>query len=138
MCVVSAMGDHYDKQFDPFKRYIPPHNPIPSFPDPIPQNPFDWTKAFINQVSRLEFEELKRQVEDMKKILKVAVEYDKSNNEPHCEIETKVRVLKEIAKLVGVDLNDVFPTASVAPLSSFNVTYNPNVPYTLTANSGSL
>ena len=112
MCVVSAMGDHYKDQFDPFKKYI--SDPTP-FGKSLQQNDADWSKLFKKEVTREEFNELKRQVEEMKKILKVAAEYDARNNEPHCEIEDKVKLLKEIAKLVGVDMSDVFPQTILQP-----------------------
>lgn len=124
MCVVSAMGDHYKDQFDPFKKYIPnqPIGPIPMSPIPNQNpDPLDWLKKFQKDVTREEFNELKRQVEEMKKILKVAAEYDARNNEPHCEIEDKVKLLKEIAKLVGVNLDDVFPPPITSGLLQTNI-----------------
>jgi hypothetical protein len=51
---------------------------------------------------------LKKEVEEMKELLKRAVEYDERNNEPHCEIEEKVEVLKKVAELLGVDLDSIF------------------------------
>jgi hypothetical protein len=43
----------------------------------------------------------------MKALLRRAKEYDVANNEPDCEIEEKMALLKRIAELVGVDLSDV-------------------------------
>lgn len=104
MCVVSMVGDHYkDKWGDQewWKRTypsIPPFNPnTPSIPQQL-----------IPSVSRAEFEELKREVEEMKKLLIRAAEYDKRNNEPNCEMEDKVALLKKVAEMVGVDLKEVF------------------------------
>lgn len=87
MCVVSMIGDHYsDKWKQPNYQQI-----FSTFPE----------------VSRHEFEALKKEVLEMKELLKKAVEYDKKNNEPACEIEEKVALLKKIAELVGVDLKDI-------------------------------
>ena len=94
MCSVSMAGDHFTETFP---------NRYPTFFTPEPTMPA--------HVSRTEFEALKRDVEDMKKLLLRAKEYDEKNNEPHCEMEEKVALLKQIAKLVGVDLSDVFPQA---------------------------
>ena len=44
----------------------------------------------------------------MKALLIRAKEYDERNNEPHCEMEEKVELLKKIAAAVGVDLSEVF------------------------------
>lgn len=131
MCVVSAMGDHYQGQFDPFKKYIA--DPAP-FGKPLIQPLPD----FKQQVTREEFNELKRQVEEMKKILKVAAEYDARNNEPHCEIEDKVKLLKEIAKLVNVDLSDVFPQTIMQPFMQTNIGDQPGSVITTTSVTGSI
>lgn len=44
----------------------------------------------------------------MKELLKRAVKYDRDNDQPNCEMEEKIQFLREVAKYVGVDLNDVF------------------------------
>ena len=36
-----------------------------------------------------------------------AKEYDERNNEPDCEVDEKMDLLRRVAKLVGVDLDDV-------------------------------
>lgn len=61
----------------------------------------------IPEVSKLEFDQLKKEVIEMKELLRKAKIYDEENNEPDCEIETKMNFLREIAKLVGVELDDV-------------------------------
>lgn len=88
MCTVSMIGDHYS---DKWKKP-------------------DYTNIFNNfpSISRPEFDALKKEVEEMKKLLERALAYDKANNEPHCEMEDKVKLLKQVAKMVGVDLDTVF------------------------------
>ena len=75
--------------------------------------PVAWptTLPHVPEVSKVEFEELKRQVAEMKVLLKRAKEYDERNNEPHCEIEDKMEFLRQVAKLVGISLDDVIPVA---------------------------
>ena len=100
MCVVSMVGDHFndkwkDKQF-----------------------PSTWTWPGagaggtgyppLNTPSKAEFDALRAEVLEMKQLLLRAVEYDKRNNEPACEMEEKVAVLKRVAAMVGVDLKDIF------------------------------
>lgn len=95
MCSVSMVGDHYNDLF----KVKPWYPQIPQWPS-APQQ-YEIT------VSRSEFEELKRQVEEMKALLARAKEYDARNGEPDCEVNEKMDVLRRVAKLVGVDLDDV-------------------------------
>lgn len=96
MCTVSMVGDHYNQLFR--------QNPIiHSWPNTV--GPTQTT--ITEYVPRHEFEQLKRQVEEMKALLARAKEYDARNGEPDCEIEEKMDVLRRVAKLVGVDLDSV-------------------------------
>jgi len=52
-------------------------------------------------------ETIKKEVEEMKALLKRAKEYDEKNNEPNCEIEEKMVMLRKFADAVGIDLDDV-------------------------------
>lgn len=89
MCVVSMVGDHYNDKFE--KNY-------PGvWPDPLNSPP----------ITRQEFDELKRDVKEMKELLKRAKKYDEDNNEPDCEIAEKFKKLQEIAKLVNIDLDEL-------------------------------
>ena len=90
MCTVSMVGDHYSDIFKQKMLHVAQEG---------------WS---IPSVSRQEFDDLRRQVEEMKALLVRAKEYDERNNEPHCEMEDKVALLKQVAKLVGVSLEDVF------------------------------
>lgn len=95
MCTVSMVGDHY-------RDLLPTKYPwIPADFSPNQTIPTDY-------VPRHEFDALKREIEEMKKLLQRAKEYDERNNEPHCEMDEKVALLKKVAELVGVDLSDVF------------------------------
>jgi hypothetical protein len=44
----------------------------------------------------------------MKKLLIKAKIYDEQNNEPNCEMEDKIALLKRVADMVGVSLDDIF------------------------------
>ena len=105
MCVVSMVGDHYGDWFP--KNPPSPFNPF-SNPNqqPIIINPpqqLNWP----SQVSKVEFDALKKEVEHMKALLIKAKLYDEKNNEPDCEVEDKMKLLREIAKVVGIDLDEV-------------------------------
>lgn len=96
MCTVSMIGDHYGEKFRPMW----PQQPLqPSTIQTITLPP---------AISREEFDALKRDVEEMKALLKRAKAYDEANGEPDCEMDEKVALLKRVAELVGVDLSEVF------------------------------
>lgn len=107
MCVVSFIGDHYSDKWNqpPYRQIIDivktigiddyGNEQIPAFPD------------LVKGVTRQEFDQLKKDVEEMKELLKKAKIYDEVNHEPDCELESKMTKLREIAKLVGIDLDDV-------------------------------
>jgi len=97
MCAVSMIGDFYGNKFAP---YVSP--PLPLQPV-VPQ--INWP---VITVLPADFEQLKRDVAEMKELLKRAKDYDERNGEPACEKDEKVAVLKAVAKLVGVDLTEIF------------------------------
>lgn len=90
MCVVSFVGDHYGEKFKPY--FQDQQTTVTSWP----QSP-----------TQQEFDKLKKEVLEMKELLRKAKIYDEKNNEPNCEIEDKMNFLREVAKRVGVDLDDV-------------------------------
>lgn len=115
MCVVSKMGDHYtdkwkDKYPLPNGTGFPtqPLEPYQPLTNPAKIDESILTELFKREITRQEFDDLKKEVEEMKKILTLAAEYDKRNNEPHCEMEQKVDLLKKMAGLFGISLDDIF------------------------------
>lgn len=121
MCVVSMIGDHYSDKFrdDWYKRFVPwtpPVNPIwPYTPIPLNPHPLEGgggtggtSTTFILMATKEEFDALKKEVEEMKKLLIKAKIYDEKNNEPNCEIDAKIELLKKFAEIVGIDLSDIF------------------------------
>lgn len=99
MCIVSAVGDYWR--------------------DGLPQKPYypsieDYLKQPLMppQISRAEFDALKKDVEELKKLLVAAKKYDEAVGEPDCELEDKVALIKRLAKLVGVSMNEIFGEGS--------------------------
>ena len=90
MCVVSMVGDHYADKWRDWA-------PTPGIAHPAPPQ----------GVRRDEFDQFRRDVEEMKKLLKRAKEYDERNGEPDCEIDEKMALLRRVAEAVGVSLDDV-------------------------------
>jgi hypothetical protein len=86
------------------------------YQDRLPQKPYwDRIEKFMQpeiktiypmpEVSREEFEDLKKTVEDMKQLLQKAKEYDERTGQPDCKNEDKIALIKKVAELVGVDIN---------------------------------
>ena len=88
MCTVSMIGDHYNDMWE--RRF-----------------PHEWPSIPVDTVSRQEFEELKRQVLEMRELLARAKKYDEDHSEPECEVEEKMAILRKVAEAVGIDLDDV-------------------------------
>lgn len=100
MCTVSNIGDYAGKRWPQEYPWAQPYvdpGADPRFPPSYP----------LPGVSREEFERLKKEVEEMKKLLAAAQKFDEATDQPHCEHEEKVKMLKRFAELVGVDLKDV-------------------------------
>ncbi len=93
MCVVSNIGDTYR---DMFPKQWPnvPANPV----YPIPE------------ISRHEFEALRKEVLELKELLKAAKKFDDATGQPDCEMDHKVKFLKQIAEALGVDMSEVLPS----------------------------
>ena len=105
MCFVSMVGDHYRDMWKERPWYPP--GPAAPMPDRVPiviQGP--------PEISRAEFDELRRQVAEMKELLKRAKKYDEDNGEPDCEIDEKMDLLRRVAKMVGISLDDVIKPAT--------------------------
>lgn len=84
MCVVSNVGDFYKDKWK----------------DPIYPQVFEG--VFTREVSREEFNKLKKEVQEIKRLLKNAAELDKVTSQPNCENEDKIGFLRQIFKLLGV------------------------------------
>lgn len=102
MCAVSMVGDHYRDKWNqqPWAQPAMPYQPMGGIGAAIGAQPMQY-------VPRYEFDKLKAEVEEMKALLIRAKAYDEANNEPHCEIEEKMALLRNVAKMVGVNLDDV-------------------------------
>lgn len=95
MCVVSNVGDYWRDRLPNTHPWI----------NPNPTQPFLYI-----QPTREEFEQLKREIQELKLLLQAAMRYDEKTNQPHCEQEEKIALIKKLAEYVGVDLSDVFKT----------------------------
>jgi len=94
MCAVSMITQYYS---DKWNKWWPEEWAPTSF---VPAHP--PTFLDIGEV-----EALRKEVEDLKGLLKVAKKYDKDNNQPDCEKGDKVEIVKRVAELVGVELEEL-------------------------------
>ena len=94
MCAYSAMGDYWQQRL-PEKPYYPAIHPY------INQ------QILQPQVSRAEFDALKKDMEELKKLLKAAKDFDEAAGEPDCETDEKVALIRKLAKLVGVSMDGI-------------------------------
>lgn len=97
MCSVSMIGDHYRDMWEPKPWYPGPAVPMPTRMSTVFYPPPEITRA--------EFDDLKRQVSEMVELLKRAKKYDADSGQPDCEMDEKMDLLRKVAKLVGVDLD---------------------------------
>jgi len=87
MCVVSNIGDYAR--------------------DRIPQQ-FPWINTPPQDPPLADLVALRREIEELKKLLKAAVAFDAATGQPECEVEEKIEFLRYVAKFVGIDLDEVF------------------------------
>lgn len=97
MCIVSNIGSRWGGTFPGRYPWIQPY--VQPSPTPIP--------VTIPGVSQEEFDRLKREVVELKKLLVAAKDFDTATGQPDCEVDEKVALIKRIAEFVGVDLGDV-------------------------------
>lgn len=98
MCVVSMVSDHYNDNWrdkDWYKKINQENPDIHKILNP-------------STIGRKEFDDLKKEVEELKKLLIRAKEYDERTNQPKCEMEEKVAILKAISKAFNIDLTEIF------------------------------
>lgn len=92
MCVVSMVMDHYHEKWTPLwtqpLQPAQPSVPIWTQPPPTPKI-------------------LQEEVDEFRRLLKRAREYDRRMGEPDCELAEKKDALKKIAKALGVDISFV-------------------------------
>lgn len=97
MCTVSAIGDNWKQRLpDLYPTAYPVINDGP-------------TRAeFAVQVAKnaelaKEVERLKKELAELKKLFDAAKLFDQATGQPDCETDEKVRVIRDLAKLLNVE-----------------------------------
>lgn len=88
MCVVSMVMDHYT---DKWKYTLPPQ-PVEYVPG---------VQVFIPTLPT------QAEIDEFRKLLERAREYDRKNNEPDCELAEKRKKLLDLATELGIDISFV-------------------------------
>lgn len=97
MCMVSAVMTDFTDRWPNQLPMLPP-NPIPG-----------WTALPQTPVSREEFDQLRKEVSELKQVLEAALKFDLNTGQPDCENKEKLDKLRKIADIVGISLDDLFP-----------------------------
>lgn len=98
MCAVSSVGQYWTDS-------LPKHYPsIPFQGGGVGAGGQQW-QSYVTQE---QFQQLRNEIQELKTLLLAAKKFDESTGQPDCEAEEKVALIKQIAKLVGVDMKDVF------------------------------
>ena len=97
MCVMSMVVDHYREKWTPV---VIPMIPFPGGAGGIGGLPVTLftTPPQVPPITAAE-------IEEFRKLLERAREYDRKNNEPDCEMAEKINALKLIAEKLGVDIS---------------------------------
>ncbi len=89
MCVVSMVMEHkfneWQQRFYPV--YVPAQPPYPLVPPPSPPMP------------------TQEEVDEFRRLLERAREYDRKNGEPDCELVEKRQKLQDMADSLGIEIN---------------------------------
>lgn len=104
MCVVSNIGDGFA---DRWRDRFPPNQTTPYYPPS--QGYSTWTPP---QVTKQEFDELKKEVEALKELLVAAKKYDEVSGQPDCHIDEKVELLRKVGEWIGVNFDEIFKKES--------------------------
>lgn len=98
MCVVSMVIDQFENDFrkhpwyEPWKG--PQINPTPA-------------QLQLPLVTKQELNELRKEVQELKELIKAAKKYDEATNQRDCESADKVAFLVKLAEFLDIDLSDI-------------------------------
>jgi phytoene/squalene synthetase len=94
--------------------------PLPG--KPLPLSPLEPLKPFqvrpVRTPTQEEFDDLKKEMQELKELIKAAKKFDENTNQKDCEMEEKIALIKKVANAVGVNFDDVFAKKTNATTNS--------------------
>ena len=114
MCVTSMIGDGWGQKF-------PPHPSYPTYPSdgPTPKQS-TFPSMFEQSVTRTEWEDIWTELTQLKELLVKAKQYDDAHNEPNCEMEEKVALIKKFGEIFSIDFRGIFDKEADLPAPNDN------------------
>jgi hypothetical protein len=99
MCTYSVISDDWQQRFPArfpdISRYLRPSNVLPA------------VITMPSEVTKEEFDRLKHELEELKKLIVAAKAFDKATNQCDCETEEKTALIRRLCEMVGVDISDL-------------------------------
>lgn len=78
----------------------------------LPTQPWGPGPVTVTKDHSQEIAELRRDIEEMRALLKRALKYDEASGQPECGNDDKIAFLRRVAASVGLSLDDVFKPAA--------------------------
>lgn len=101
MCIYSAIGDYYDKNFQ---------DNWPDIYRTVTQDSDAVTKADLEKLATKEdIARIEKTLVSIRELLKAAIKFDDETDQAHCENEDKVALLRKLGDVLGVDMRDIDP-----------------------------
>lgn len=119
MCVYSMIADDWNRRNGQWVEPLitPTITPDPSyFRFVTPESP----------ATKKDIDDLRAELQELKKLLKAAAAYDAASGQPECEQEEKIALIRKMAEITGVDMEDCLPKKA-EPVLLTEVTINPTI-----------
>ena len=112
MCTFSMVVDDWKKRTADQHPWTGPYLDFPDIKI-VPYTPTVTVPPIEELATKAEVDALKQEIEALKKLLRAAGEYDAATGQPNCEQEEKIKALRILAQLLGVDMGDLLPAVSI-------------------------
>ena len=97
MCVVSAIADDFTARIPKTYPFVVP------WVEPVA--PPDWTYVVPEFATKADLEALRKEVQEIRELLKSAQKFDEATGQPNCDSPDKFKLLKLLAEALKVDLS---------------------------------
>jgi hypothetical protein len=107
MCVYSMIHDNARRTIPNDYPWVYPLVNPDTFPDTK-----TVTKKVEDYASKEDVEALRKELKALRELLEAAKKYDEDTGQPDCGVEEKVKWLRDLAKLLGLDWDEQVVTAT--------------------------